>query len=215
MLYHLGCSIKCYPKDYKKITECQHESITAGKFPICNYVNDTYTNWLTQNSINLGGGMYFPTSALKGTVNFVGNAIAGNAVGMATSATDAIVSTASEFYEHSFMSPQVSGNTNQGDVNTSNGNNDFYSYNVCIKEEYARLIDQILTCYGYKVNDVKYPNITGRLNWNFVKTVECNFDGNIPQEDLQNIRAMFNNGVTFWHTPRNMYNYFLPNGIVS
>ena len=29
--------------------------LQLGKFPICNFQNDMYTNWLTQNSINVLG----------------------------------------------------------------------------------------------------------------------------------------------------------------
>lgn len=45
---------------------------------------------------------------------------------------------------------------------------------MSIKQEYARVIDNFFNMYGYKVNDVKIPNITGRLNWNYVKTVDIN-----------------------------------------
>ena len=69
--------------------------------------------------------------------------------------------------------------------------------------------------FGYKVNLVKVPNITGRQNWNYVKTINCNFDGDIPQNDLNIIKQMFDNGVTLWHNPANIYNYNLTNNIVS
>ena len=64
-------------------------------------------------------------------------------------------------------------------------------------------------------NRLKLPNITGRENWNYVKTVSCNFSGNdIPQTDLQTIRNMFDNGVTLWHNPSTIYNYNNSNNIV-
>ena len=68
--------------------------------------------------------------------------------------------------------------------------------------------------FGYKVNKLKVPNITGRENWNYVKTIDCNFDGNIPQAHLNIIKAMFNSGVTLWHNPNAMYNYNLSNNII-
>ena len=85
---------------------------------------------------------------------------------------------------------------------------------MSIKNEYARIIDRYFSLFGYKVNDVKLPNITGRTNWNYVKTIDCNFSGNIPQPDLEVIKSMFNNGVTLWHNPATMYNYNNTNNIV-
>ena len=68
--------------------------------------------------------------------------------------------------------------------------------------------------FGYKVNDVKIPNLTGRRNWNYVKTIDCNIEGYIPQEDLAEIKGMFNNGVTIWHNPATFLDYSQSNSIV-
>ena len=85
---------------------------------------------------------------------------------------------------------------------------------MCLKAEYARIIDNFFTMFGYKVNVVKVPQITGRRYWNYVKTIDCNIDGDVPQEDLQIVRRMFDNGCTFWHDATNMYNYNLTNDIL-
>ena len=68
--------------------------------------------------------------------------------------------------------------------------------------------------YGYKVNDVKTPNITGRTNWNYVKTIGCNIVGDVPQDDMQKIKDIFNNGVTLWHNPSTFLDYSQSNNIV-
>ena len=64
------------------------------------------------------------------------------------------------------------------------------------------------------LNRIKVPNITGRSQWNFIKTIGCNADGDIPQEDLETIRTACDHGITFWHNPANIYNYSLTNSIV-
>ena len=61
--------------------------------------------------------------------------------------------------------------------------------------------------YGYKVNSLKVPNITGRTNWNYVKTINANILGDIPQEDIQELKTMFDSGVTFWHNPSTFLDY--------
>lgn len=69
--------------------------------------------------------------------------------------------------------------------------------------------------FGYKINRVKIPNITGRRNWNYVKTINFNFEGDIPQMDLKIIKIIFDSGVTLWHNPSTIYNYRNSNNIVT
>lgn len=76
-----------------------------------------------------------------------------------------------------------------------------------IKQEYAKIIDNFFNMFGYKINEVKIPNITGRPNWNFVKTIDCNITGDFPQQDIQTLKNMFNNGVTFWHNSNTFLDY--------
>ena len=141
-----------------------------------------------------------------------GGAVAG-ASGVVSGAM-AIANELGAVYQHSLQPNSAKGNVNGGDINVCDHKNGFYFYKMSIKEEYARVIDSYFNMFGYKINRVKVPNITGRSNWNYVKTINCNFDGNIPQTDLNIIRAMFNNGTTLWHNPSTIYNYSNSNNIV-
>ena len=87
------------------------------------------------------------------------------------------------------------------------GRNGFSFYKMSIKQEYAKIIDDFFSMYGYKVNEVKIPNVTGRTNWNYVKTIDANILGDIPQEDLQTIKNMFDNGITLWHNKDTFLDY--------
>lgn len=87
------------------------------------------------------------------------------------------------------------------------GRNGFSFYKMSIKQEYAKIIDDFFSMFGYKVNEVKIPNVTGRQNWNYVKTVDANILGDIPQEDMQKLKDIFNSGVTFWHNPNTFLDY--------
>lgn len=133
---------------------------------------------------------------------------------MIISGLSSITSTLGQVYQHSLEPQSSRGNTNGGDINVCSHKNGFTFYHMSIKREYAAIIDDFFTMYGYKICRLKVPNITGRANWNFVKTIDCNFSGNIPQTDLQIIRNMFDNGVTLWHNPNTMYDYSQSNGIV-
>ena len=87
-------------------------------------------------------------------------------------------------------------------------------YYTKIRPEYAEIIDNYFSCYGYATHKVKVPNITGRRTWNYVKTVGCTIRGNIPLEAEQQITAIFDHGVTFWHDPANIHNYNANNDII-
>ena len=65
----------------------------------------------------------------------------------------------------------------------------------------------IFQCFGYKVNSLKVPNLKNRPNWNYVKCIDVNIIGDIPQQDLQTIKNMFNTGITLWHNPNTFLDY--------
>lgn len=216
MYYVHGCSIRITPRFYNGNDNSDIDAISLGKLPICNFQNDMYTNWLTQNSINVMGttitsdDINIANSALSSIAGTATNLAVGNFVGggmSLASGASGITNALMQQKQHNMISPTVSGSLNSADVNVASGNNTFHFYKMSIKQEYAKLIDNFFDIYGYRVNDVKIPNITGRPNWNYVKTIDCNITGNIPQEDMQTIKNIFNNGVTIWHNTQTFLDY--------
>ena len=201
----------------------------AGKFPTCGWVNDTYTNWLTQQAVNLQVGMTATkmrlissgisgiekagTALKKKSLSKAGISLSG-AIDEGTSRYEEVGRIAGMMYEHEMTPNTASGNTNGGDVATCYKMNKFYFIKMSIRPEYARSIDDFFSMFGYKINRVKTPNITGRANWNYVKTSGCNFTGNIPQNDMQLIKDIFNNGITLWHNTSTFLDYTQSNNIV-
>lgn len=217
-----GCSIKLVPQNYKNITENVEEGINAGKFPICSWDTDVYTNWLTQNAVNIGlslaGGVIDTASGIYGNVTNKNMTLKDKTVaniGESVSGLFQIANVMANIYQHSLIPPQAEGNLNAGDVTYSMGNNEFTIYEMGITDEYISRIDNYFSMFGYKVNKVDTPNLTSRTNWNYIKTIDCNFDGDIPQEDLNIIKTMFNNGVTLWHNPTTIFDYTQSNTIVT
>ena len=80
-----------------------------------------------------------------------------------------------------------------------------------IKQQFARKIDKYFDMFGYQTNELKVPNINNRPTWNYVKTLACNINANIPQADLAEIKDMFNSGITLWHNTTNFKNYYANN----
>ena len=219
-----GCSIRMIPTNYKGIGEADEYGVNMGKLPICSYNVDMYTNWMTQNSINIAGvnissddiniGMA-SSNAVLGTISSVMSGDYVGGVGNAVSGAGAIGNALIAKKQHELIPPQTRGNLNAGDVITSEGKNTFHFYKMSIKQEYAKIIDRYFNAYGYLVNDFKIPNITGRTNWNYVKTIDINITGDVIQEDMEKIKSIFNNGVTLWHNPSTYLDYSQSNGIVS
>lgn len=202
-----GCSIKTTPKNYKGIEYNYSESLSGLKLPVGSWQGDVYTNWLTQNAVNLG------VSIATSTAGIVGGVASGNPAS-AVGGMLGIASTIGSVYEHSRMPNQVYGNANVGDVTYSDGKATFTAYRRCIKYEYAQIIDNFFTMYGYKVNKLATPNIFKRSNWDYIKCIDVNLEGDIPEKDMEKIRILFNNGCTFWHTTEYYLDYSRTNSIL-
>ena len=84
---------------------------------------------------------------------------------------------------------------------------------MCIKNEYAQIIDEFFTKFGYQVNKTKIPQFKSRKNHNFIQTRDINLTADAPQDDVDELKAIFNNGVTFWHDPNTFGNYAYDNGV--
>lgn len=203
-----GCSIRAVPLYYNGADTNNEEGLNLGKFPICNWTTDVYTNWLTQNAVNI------PLQLVSGVGQIVGGAVAmytgaGALVGGAgiVSGVTSITSTIGEVYTHSFQPPQAQGNVNSGDVTCSQGDLTFTAYQMSIKAEYARIIDEYFHMFGYKINRVKIPAKNHRSRFWFTKTIDVDIDGAIPNKDMQTIKNCYNTGITFWKSASDINNY--------
>ena len=210
-----GGSMKAFPLNYNNILNNHDDNIVIGKLPIGCFANDVYTNWLTQNGVNVGLNLISSGLQIASGIGLMATgagALAG--AGSIASGFMGVANTMGSVYEHSLVPDSVSGNVNTGDINFVLGLTNLEFKRMSIKNEYAKIIDDYFSMYGYKVNTVKIPNLSGRTNWNFVKTIDCNIVADIPQRDLQEIKDMFNKGVTLWHNPSTFLNYSATNSIV-
>lgn len=73
----------------------------------------------------------------------------------------------------------------------------FYRYKICC--EFEEQLAQYFHMYGYKCKRVKVPNLRSRKRFNYIRTIGANISGAINQHELSTIRAIFDNGITFWH----------------
>ena len=214
----VGGSIKSSPKNYKGIPGVNYEEgIMCGKFPTLSWSADMFTNWLTQNSVNIALGLGAgAVQVVGGIATMAATAGAGAAIGGAgvVGGVQSIASTLAQVHQQSFTPNSARGNTNGGDINTASDSNTFFYYKMSIKAEVARVIDEYFNMFGYKCNRVKVPEKAHRQYYWYTKTIDANIIGGIPQDDLQTIKDCYNRGITFWNTETYYRNYSVVNSIV-
>lgn len=106
---------------------------------------------------------------------------------------------------------KMGGNTS---FDYGNGYSGVYVIKKQITKEYRDKLEGFFKMFGYKVNEVKTPNFHTRKYWNYIQTVNCNILGNLNNEDLSELKMVFDNGITLWHTD-DVGNYDLVNEVVS
>lgn len=227
----VGGSIAYFPYNYKydenTNTLNYNEGFMGAKFPTCCWTSDGYINWLTASGIdektedakhkNLMKGL--AGAGMFGVGLFTGQpllAIGGLGEAVKSIKEDStITKEAMQLKEEHQIAPlEIQGFTGGGDV--------MYGINRCmpkftimhIKEEYAVILDKFFDQYGYQVNILKSPNINTRRYWNYLKTRNCNFTGNIPQEYMSRIKKIFDSGITFWHDPSKILDYTQNNTVI-
>ena len=226
----VGGSIRLMPTNYKKY-DCLNPNtryswseynygITCAKYPTCSWNNDAYTNWLTQNATNfLVDDIKFGYSQFNSLpneenassiVNVMNTDYVGNAIGH-------YLDRMSLKKSYSFMPIQAKGSINAGDITLSEGAIGFWYYKMSIKYEYAKICDDFLSRFGYRVNEIKTPNLNSRTKFNYIKVGSYDelITGDIPASDLEEINNIFRKGVTIFHDYTSFGDYTQTNAIVT
>ena len=165
---------------------------------------DSFTNWLTQQAVNI------PTKIAN-----LGASAISTPKNLANSLSNTTLDLIGEFYSAKLL-PSIEGGQNTGDVNFGAKNNNFRFRCMRIKEEYLRIVDNYFSRYGYKINRIKVPNVTGRRNFNYVEIGQSDemLVGNVPFKFMQELNNTCRKGVTIWHNHANIGNYNVQNDII-
>ena len=178
---------------------------------------NSYTNWCTENALNvsyayLNGGMQIASGfANLAQADSVNSIISGDQQVSAGGQT--IANAIYSQYLADRVPPQLAGNVNCGDVNYSSNKITYRILSQTIREEYARIIDDYFSKFGYQINRLKTPNISGRKAWNYIQigNGEQWVYGGIPTQYIDAINKIATNGTTIWHNHDNIGNYDLDN----
>lgn len=162
----------------------------------------------------VGGAGVLAGAVGGGMVGGIPGAVVGAGLGLASSL-------GGTYHQVKAMESKIEDIDNQPSQLSKQGGNTAYDYGngyegvwvikKQIKPEYQKKLTDYFKMFGYKINELKVPNLKSRTHFNFIRTVGANLTGNVPQEDLLLIKNIFDNGVTLWHTS-DVGNYSLANG---
>lgn len=210
----IGGSGRIVPKNYKGMATNDDEALALGKYPTCAWSSDAFTNWLTQNSVNMAVSLGLTAGAIAGTIA-TGGATAPVLDGALMSVAGNIGNTIGQFYQASLL-PNINGGQANGDIIWACNRNKFSFRQMRVKTEYLKIIDDYFTRFGYAIKSLAMPNITGRKYWNYVE-IGANEEigyGEVPSKYMDIINNACRRGVTIWHNHANVGNYSLNNTIV-
>lgn len=189
--------------------DIEHTCSLSG-FPLLPWTKDYYQNWLAQNKASL---IY---STVKDVVN-IGSAIYSKdptKIAGAAGNVNNIANTLINVYQHSIIPDTMAGSADAADSLIVSGRQGVYNYCRSIRPEYVDIIDRFFTVYGYATHKVKIPNTAVRPEFTYTKTKGCNLTADIPHEYSEQIKRVFDNGVTFWKNPEHVGNYDVDNTVV-
>lgn len=195
------------PYDYKGNGErtLNTESLTLRNYPLCAWTVDSFQAWIAQNSI----------PAVMDTAKSVGMGfIGGGPGGAGMGALYSISNLMGQGYQASIRADIAKGSVS-GNPNVSAKKQQFYGGRCSVSFQYAKIIDQYFTKFGYAVRQLKKPNIGTRPHWNYVKTIGCTAKGSVPADSMRNICRIYDNGITFWINGSEVGDYSLNNSILD
>ena len=107
---------------------------------------------------------------------------------------------------------KTAGNDSIFNLTINNRKIDVIKYTIT--PQYKKRINNYFKRYGYAFNDYAVPDIYSRHHFNFLKCSVCQLiSDNIPREHLEEIKLIFESGITLWHLENGVtpLDYSVPN----
>lgn len=228
--------VKCSPVQYNGTLDYTDEyTIGMEHFPQCAWSVDTYQAYLAQKNAYLEhdiaqnnpivGGRVVGQYAGGGEGSIIGGETGiGSVIGetaMTTAQTvmnfghnlqqakDTLTFTQNRLIDN-IVRPEAGTHmrgSSATDLTFAQAQKKFFFHEKAITKNYAMMIDNYFTMYGYRIGQVITPNMNARPHWTYVKTVGCEVGGMLPASDRQAIQNRFDSGVRFWHNLDEMGEY--------
>lgn len=190
------------------ITDMLSAYLQGNRNSIENQTNSIVFNGIMNAVGSVGSGVaqagLSPTGIVSGGVNAIQGA--GNSV-------IALQGLQAKKADISNTPPQLAQMGSNTAYNYGYGLTGFLVIKKQIKPEYVNKLTSFFKKYGYKLNEIKVPNLSTRKSWNYVQTQDCLITGNLNIDIIRKLQSIFDSGVTLWHTD-DVGNYNLNNSEV-
>lgn len=188
---------------------------------------DSYKEWIAQNGASVAIGL---VSTLITTAITIGSGmVAGAPLAQwsgVISGNIGISQAASSIMKAVYTPDQFYGSLNNSTILTSLSIKGFRGCFTIPKKEYAKIIDDYFTMYGYAVNSLKVPNcrnVNRRPVFNYTQISNCCVIPNatasvlnaLPNDDMAIINRVFSKGVREWNMLSSINRYQLDNSPVE
>ena len=175
-------------------------------------ITDAYKNYMTQRKNSIVTGMAVPIAS---TVLGIGaTALGGGAVGVPlimggiTSSASVIAGEMAKQKDLRLLPDNI---RNQG----NNIEFDYITNRFRYKMEYFEITPDVkqrlfkyFMRFGYKSNEFKVPNLNSRYYYNFIKTIETTIFASLNNSIINQLKEIYQRGVTFWHFKNNEEDLF-------
>lgn len=194
--------------------------------PIINAGVNSFNNMVS--SLTGGGGNYAgagiqidSAKTTQGQFNAIGGAVGNRIASLGSQLNNTvnnIVSTGEQIW--SFYAKkadmELQPNLSAGNYNANNILQKLQNLNftvmfqrVCFEQ--FKQIDNYFDKFGYAINDFKPVNYHNRSNFDYIETSQIVIEGDVPEDDMNTIKNIFNSGVRIWHNTKNFLNYDVAN----
>lgn len=227
------------PKNYRGMEKDFSSGIVFDNYPVLPYNKDVYSTWIAQNKNQVNVGISNRINALGFdtlSAGFMGWSTSDpkrltGAVGSLVDTVGYVRSVNAKIKDLKSFPPQANTHITCEPINIAQEVNRFgFSVKTYkLTDEYAQVIDDYFSMFGYQINKLKKINIANPVNtipvvnatfygirpyWNFIKTngaiihpkigatTETLFNS-IPTDHEKYIGEILDNGITFWNQTAN------------
>lgn len=210
------------PVNYKGVSEDYDAAITLSNFPHLPWTSSAKQAYLQQNSNQIAmktvsAGVNAIPAAASGAgsgalVAGVPGAVVGGVLSAGASLFSAYMGEKAKQKDLEAMPAQMHGSMPSEGLKVYMNRYEFRLKEFAITEEYARIVDNFFTRFGYQINRVMVPHTHNRENFCYVKTSGCAIRPlNAPADAAKKICNIFDGGITFWTNPANVGDYSVSN----
>lgn len=173
------------------------------------YVGNAFANWIGKNKAPLiveglrnAAGVAGGAAMLASGITTANPIAVGAGTKMLSGGMYNTLNSMTTLSQKSADPAAAHGQANGSAWGMATGNYGFSIYFTAPNAANIESVDNFFTVYGYRTCRAKKPNVDTRPFWNYVKCAPAIVSGPITSQDKQEIEAILNAGVTFWHVTK-------------